>query len=128
MAFELKTVAVIGSGAFSVLLWRGIPFAVTCERTFEDVRPVIGNGVYRCKRDRYNKGGYETFEIIVPGHDRVLFHRGNTEQDSKACVLIAESFAQFEGSPGIADSKGGFAEFMKLAEGLDEFDLTVSGR
>lgn len=127
--FELKTVAVIAEGCFCAFLDpHGRPFAVTCERTFENNVPVIKAGTYRCKKSRYFKGGYDTFEILVPGHTRVLFHRGNTELDSEACVLVAENFTFFNGKAGIGDSKGGFAEFWALVSNLEEFDLVVSGR
>ena len=126
--FELKTVAQRPDGCFGVLLCEGRPFAVTCERTFENLRTVIGNGKFRCTRSRYHRGGYETFEIHVAGHSRVLFHRGNKETDSAACVLVAESFAVMEGDTAIADSRRGFDEFMVLATGHREFDLIVSGR
>lgn len=122
---ELKTVSVHESGCYSVLLNpQRIPFAVTLERTFENLRTVLQNGDHRCHRDKYHKGGYETFEIEVEGHDRVLFHIGNWEENSEGCVLIAESFDQL----GIKDSRGGFAEFMKILEGRDVFILRVSGR
>ena len=126
--FQLRTVAVRDEGCFSAICYQGRPFAVSLERTFADGRPVIGNGVYRCERTFFNRGGYATFEIMVPGHSRVLFHRGNVETDSEACILVAESFAMFNNIAGIADSKHGFEEFMALAGGLDEFDLEVSGR
>lgn len=126
--FELRTVAVRDDGAFGVLLFKGRPFAVTCERTFENNRIVIPPGVSRCKRDFYHAGGYRTYEIFVPGHSLVKFHKGNKELDSAACVLVAESFAEFNGKTFIADSKGGFEEFMRLADGVPGFDLLVSGR
>lgn len=127
--FSLVTVAVRADGCFSALLdSTGRPFAVTCERTFENNVPVIRNGVYRCVKTKYIKGGYPTFEIIVPGHTRVLFHRGNKETDSLACVLVGENFAMFDGVTGIADSKGGFDEFWNLVKNLDEFDLSVTNR
>jgi len=125
---ELKTVAKIEEGCFSVLLWDRKPFAVSVERTFPNLQTVIGAGTYRCHRDFYHHGGYETFEVLVPGHDRVLFHKGNKEVDSMACVCIAESFARMDGVTAIADSKHGFDEFMQLASGLDEFELKVTGR
>jgi hypothetical protein len=126
--FELKTLAVIAAGCFSGFLFRGTPFAVTLERTFDGDVPVIQNGVWRCKRDFYHAGGYPTFEIIVPDHTLVKFHKGNLERHSKACVLVGEQFAMFEWQPGIAQSGAGFDEFMRLAAGVSEFDLTVSGR
>ena len=124
---QLKTIAVRDDGCFSVLLWDGRPFAVSVERTFDD-RVVIGNGVYSCKRDFYHKGGYPTFEIYVVGHHRVLFHKGNLETHSEACIIVAESFGVLEGQTAVLDSAGGFNEFMRLAEGLDEFKMEVSGR
>lgn len=126
--FELKTIAIRNDGAFGVLLFQGRPFAVTCERTFENNRVVIPAGTLICKRTKYFRGGYDTYEIIVPGHSRVLFHKGNRETDSEACVLVAESFAEAAGQTLIADSKGGFEEFMRLANGVPEFSLSVVGR
>lgn len=125
---ELKTVAEREDGCFSVLLWDGRPFAVSVERTFEDGRAVIRDGVYRCVRSVYHKGGYPTFEIIVPGHDRVLFHKGNTEDNSLACVCVAESYGLLNGKTAVLDSAGGFGELMGLADGLDGFDMNVTGR
>jgi len=101
---------------------------VTVERTFDDLSTIIQAGAHRCRRDFYHHGGYETFEIIVPGHNRVLFHKGNKEVDSMACVCVAESFTRMDGVTAIADSKHGFEEFMNVTAGLEEFDLTVSGR
>ena len=102
--------------------------AVAVERTFEGGRTVIGNGVFTCKRDFYHKGGYPTFEIEVQGHDRVLFHKGNKETDSTACVIVAESFSVLDGVTAVGDSKGGFGEFMTLTAGVDEFEMEVTGR
>lgn len=115
-------------GCFSALLWDGVPFAVSVERTFEDGRPILGNGVYRCARDFYHKGGYWTFEIAIKGHSEVKFHKGNTELDSLGCPLVAESFGAINGLTAVLDSKGGFSELMLLADGLDEFEFEVTGR
>jgi len=125
---ELKTVALRSDGCFGVLLWDARPFAVTVERTFDDMSTVLRAMIYPCTRDFYHHGGYETFEIIVPGHERVLFHKGNLEIDSRACVCVAESFTRLDGVTAIADSAHGFEEFMHLTAGLAGFDLIVTGR
>jgi Family of unknown function (DUF5675) len=125
---ELKTVAVRDDGCFSVLLWDGRPFAVSVERTFDDGRPVIPAGVHRCTRSFFEHGQYPTFEITVEGHTRVLFHKGNREIDSKACVVVAESFGILHGVTAVLNSAGGFAEFMELTRGLPEFNMIVTGR
>jgi len=147
MNLELKTIAVRPDGAFSVVKWfdninqDGRPFAVSVERTFEDGKPVIGNGEFDCVRDFYHKGGYETFQIIVPGHDRVLFHKGAIEDHSLACVILGESFGglnvaakAYSGQAAAGDqtailgSSSAFEEFMRLTAGLQKFKMRVSGR
>lgn len=132
MKLTLKTIVKRDDGCFSVLCahdQQGLrPFAVTCERTFENLRTVIGLGTYKCKRTTYIKGGYPTFEIMIAGHSRVLFHRGNKEGDSEACVLVAESFTTLDNATAIGDSKGGFSEFWWLVKDLQEFDLEVTDR
>lgn len=125
---ELKTIAKREDGCFSAVLWDGRPFAVSVERTFDDLRVVIGNGRFLCKRSFYNHGQYWTYEIMVEGHSRVLFHKGNKETDSLACVVVAESFAMMDGVTAVGDSKHGFEEFMALTEGLSQFWMEVSGR
>lgn len=122
---QLRTVAILDEGCFGVLKWDGRPFAVSLERTFEDRRVVIPSGFALCKRSFYTKGGYPTFEITVAGHTRVLFHKGNVEEDSEACVIVAESFGQLHGQTAVLDSRGGFDEFMRLATGLQEFYMEV---
>lgn len=127
MTFELKRVAVLNDGAFGVLMHNGIPFAVTLERTYEPGNTIkIGSGFHECNRSRYNKGGYDTFEVTVPGHERILFHKGNTELHAEGCILVAESFSTFGDKPGVAMSAEGFTEFMRRANGIDSFTLEVT--
>ena len=128
MSLHLKTVAVRPDGCYSVLLWDGKPFAVSVERTFENNRVVIGNGTFKCLKSYYHKGNYSTFEIIVPGHTRVLFHKGNLETDSEGCVIVGESFGVLTGKTAILNSRGGFEELMALTDELVEFNMEVSGR
>ena len=125
---ELKTIAIREDGCFSVLLWNKRPFAVSVERTFDSGHPIISEGMYQCRRDFYHKGGYETFEIIIQGHDRVLFHKGNTETDSIGCVCIAEKFGSLNRKLAVLESKEGFDEFMQLTAGLDSFNMEVTER
>lgn len=122
---ELVIVKTRDAGRFGVLVEDDdFPRLVTLERTFENNRVVIPEGVWPCTRTIYYKRGYPTFEIHVPGHDRVLFHRGNTEDDSRGCILVGRRF----GGGGILESALGFAEFMEARNGVDAFDLRVIDR
>jgi hypothetical protein len=131
---ELSTVAIRTDGCFSVLLWDGRPFAVSVERTFElgesshGKRIVIPAGLALCTRTLYHRGNYATFEISVAGHSRVLFHKGNLEDHSEACVIVAESFGELKGKTAVLDSRGGFNEFMSLTAGLQQFYMNVTHR
>ncbi len=126
--FVLVRVAVLPEGAFGVLKHAGLPFAVTLEHTY----PLAGNlqivkvplGRHRCIPTWFQRGAYRTFEVLVEGHSRLLFHRGNLEADADGCVLVAESFDLLRGQPGILSSSNGFAEFMRRA-GSHAFDLDV---
>jgi hypothetical protein len=126
----LKRIALVPAGAFGVLLAEGVPFAVTLERSFaregkDDAK--IPVGTWPCKRTVYLRGGYQTFEVFVPGHTRLLFHRGNVETDSEGCILVGESFHEFgRGRPGIGQSAAGFAEFMARMGDEEKFNLVVT--
>lgn len=115
-------------GAFGVLKHLGVPIAVTLEHAYEqpgEPSVKIPPGVHRCTRTWFNRGGYWTYEIHVIGHDRLLFHKGNTAADSDGCVMVAESFEPISGVPGIAQSAHGFDEFMTRAAAALEFFLEV---
>jgi hypothetical protein len=135
--FTLTYVAIVEAGAFGVLAFGGVPFAVTLARTYPE-RPApccyvaasgqavkLPPGRYRCTRTVYHKYGYATFEIHIPGHERVLFHVGNLEDDSDGCVLVGERFDDFNPAPGIGESRAGFKQFMIRAADLQAFTLEV---
>lgn len=86
---------------------------------------VIPEGKNKCKKSFYHHGGYPTFEILVPKHGEVLFHKGNKKSDSKACVLVAEKFSFFDNAVGVAESKEGFEEFWNLYKEFDEITFEV---
>jgi hypothetical protein len=113
-------------GAFGIMFdFAGIPFAVTLERTFEDGKTIIPPGIHDCHKTKYITGGYDTFEIEVPGHSRILFHKLNTENQSKGCIGIGEKFEDFNGTPGIAESKQGFEQFWQRYGKYDKIYLDI---
>lgn len=113
-------------GAFGILFDEAeYPFAVSLEHTFEDGKPLLPAGVYICSKSWYIKGGYDTFEIPLVGHDRILFHKANTEKDLRGCIGVGDEWADFSGQHGIADSTKGFGKFWSKYGKFDKIRLEI---
>lgn len=108
-------------GIFGVLDIDGKPFAVCLENS----KLHIPKGEYECFRSYYNAGKYETFEIPVPNRTHILFHKGNVDENSKGCLLVAESFGILNGKVAVISSKEGFGEFMDYLSGENKFKLVI---
>lgn len=76
---------------------------------------VVGEGLLRMIE-------FETFMITgVDGHQNLLFHWGNKNDDSEGCVLCGAYRAGDE----IMNSRYTFQRFMQLQYGVNQFDLEV---
>jgi len=127
--FILLRVAVRPEGAFGVLLQDGLPVCLTLERTYESPEGLqltkIPTGRWPCRKTVYYAGGYETFEILVPGHERLLFHRGNLELESDGCVLLGRELGTLHGQPAVLRSLDAYLDFMRRTWNRDAFSLEV---
>ena len=128
MILYLIRVGQSARGTFGVLRFGAVPFVLTLERPWQDNEPnlsCIPPGRYRCGRVRSPKFG-ETFEVQnVPNRSHVLFHRGNTTDDTQGCILVGEEFSGTWEKPMIVSSQRGFLELMTLLEGVNTFELQV---
>ncbi len=135
---ELLRIAVTPEGAFGVLLAEGLPTLptglVSLERTYPLCPEVprgsqlvkIPGGRYVCSRTTYHAGGYETYEVTgVPGCSRILFHKGNVEDDSEGCILLGQRFGLIRGYPGVLESAIAHGVFMRLMHDRPSFDLLM---
>ncbi len=92
--------------------------------------PKLPIGTYTCVRGqhRLHSGPIETFEITgVLGHSGVLFHYGNTQQDSDGCVIVGQAVVDDpqSGVQMVTNSRTTFMKLMELESERDEFQLTV---
>lgn len=115
-------------GTFGVLRYGQVPFALTCERPWvnnETSVSCIPTGRYLCTRIRSPHFG-ETFEVTgVPGRTHILFHKGNTTDDTEGCILVAEEFSGTFDRPIVVSSQRGFGELMELLKDVNEFTLYI---
>jgi len=120
-----------------VALWNGVPFCLTLERPWLDNKSSIScipTGTYHCLRCS-NSPDYafgnspqfgDTFQVYqVPGRSKILFHKGNIDDDTHGCILLGEQYQPLGDESAILSSKAAFNEFKKLTNGLDEFILIV---
>jgi len=81
---------------------------------------------------------YGVLEIMnVPNFDAVLFHTGNTDKDSSACVLIADNANNNSAAPGyVSNSMDAYSRFVtavgfwldkneKIILEINNFDIDV---
>ncbi len=85
----------------------------------------IPAGRYTCKRVLSPKFG-DTFEIVnVPGRSHILFHAGNTNLDTRGCVILGSSFGEVAGLPAVLGSRDAYHRFIKRLHNVDVFTLDI---
>ena len=95
--------------------------------TMERDDTFLKQGQYHCQRFHGAKYA-DTFEICVPGHTAVLFHPGNTEDDSQGCVLTGQKVGYVSGKRAVLESKVAFEQFMARMGDDQCFKLFIEDR
>lgn len=126
---QIKRVAYTIDGTFGVLLDGNTPFALTLEEVWlNNVRNIscIPKGEYICKRVNTPKHG-EVFQVMdVPNRTAILFHKGNTIEDTEGCILVGEQFEPINGKMAVIHSGKGYGEFMTRLKDESGFRLTIT--
>lgn len=118
------------NGTFGALLIDGVLFSWTLEP------PDLGNvqkrscipvGSYLCRR--YSSAKYpDTFEVTgVPGRTAILFHSGNTDDNTEGCILLGETLGKLRDARAILNSGATFRRFLAALASEDEARLRVRG-
>jgi len=115
-------------GVRGVLTLNNDPVCLTLERPSLHNQPnvsCIPPDIYLCKRVESPRHG-ETFQLLnVPGRTNILFHKGNTKDDSLGCVLLGSEFGKLKGQSAILESSKAFHNFMASLEGVDSFPIQI---
>lgn len=126
-SLRLRRFAYTPFGTFGDMTITGIPFNIekprprlcyTLEPNWKHNEPFVSCipcGTYELQAKRYNKGGYDTFEIMdVPGRDNVLIHIGNDITDTQGCPLVGSNLGWLNGKRwGVIQSADAFGLFKQ---------------
>ena len=84
----------------------------------------IPEGIYICEMGRYNKGGYDAYELKnVPDRTHIKIHKGNYPQDVLGCILLGMS-RDIE-RPAVWSSGHAYTSFMEQMKGITRFKLHI---
>jgi len=116
-------------GTFGVLKINKETFCVTIEPPDTENKPrksCIPSGQYSCVRYKSPTFG-ETFMVEdVPNRSAILFHAGNTRNDTAGCIIIGQYFGKLREMRAILNSGKTFKHFMGTLDGEERFHLTIS--
>lgn len=126
---RLKRITEIEDGTFGILFDESVPFCLSLERKWlnnKSGESCIPKGEYICEKVESPKFG-QTYEVkSVPGRSEILFHKGNLQEDSHGCIIVAEKFGELDGKIAILSSGEAFSEFLEKLHGENEFKLIVT--
>tara|TARA_A100001515_G_C4546036_1_gene201831 strand:- start:208 stop:612 length:405 start_codon:yes stop_codon:yes gene_type:complete len=94
--------------------------------TIENSATLIPEGLHPCAKDYYHRGDYPTFEIIVEGRDRLLFHAANYANELEGCIAPGKDRGETEdGRLAVWNSKKAFNEFWEIVKDEESFLLLI---
>ena len=117
------------AGMFGVLIVDERPLCVTLENPWLDNQVGIScvpPGTYHCERiDSPNFG--DTFMLEhVPDRSHILFHHGNTEPDTRGCILLGQYYGLLGRTPAVLNSRATRRLFMDKLVETNSFTLEIS--
>lgn len=124
----LKRVSHTAEGTCGVLLFNQFPIIVTLENPWlENIRSFscIPPGQYVCKPYSSNRFPI-TFQVMdVPKRSCIIFHKGNTIEDTRGCILTGSKFGTLKNKLAVLESRRAFKIFTELVSSWDSFLLNV---
>ena len=126
--FELIRIEKAKDVTYSILRVDGKTCCMILERPWLNNKKgvsCIPDGIYVCKRVLSPKFK-DTFEVIsVPHRTEILFHKGNTIDDTEGCLLFGMGMGVLNGKRSVINSRVARNKFMKLMEGEKYFPLQI---
>lgn len=125
---RLVRVGEADGATFGVLLRNGKPEFVTLEEPWRDNQRSIScipTGAYIVKPVKSPRFG-NTYEVTkVPDRSHILFHAGNTLNDTQGCILLGMQYGKIDGKSAIVRSKDAFGLFLNNLLGQNDIVLEI---
>lgn len=106
-------------GTFGVLLIDEKAYCVTLELPDANNRNRVSNippGVYQCEKTISQKFGQVVHVKDVPGRTGILFHPGNTTDDTLGCILLGQYFGKLRTKRAVLNSGETFKHFLNKVQ------------
>ena len=95
--------------------------------TIENPNTLIEPGEYTCVRDFFHRGNYPTFEIIVEGRDRLLFHAANYADQLEGCIAPGISRGwKDDTTPAVWQSRIAFNQYFEANVDVNKHVLIIT--
>lgn len=128
MILELIRLFESEQGTVGALKINKIPFCVTLEPADRlnaisiSSIPAQQYDVHRTVSPKYG----DCFEVAaVPGRTNILFHPGNTKDNTEGCILLAQHWGKLGGELAVLNSGSTYRKFMAMMETKTFLHLTI---
>lgn len=107
------------------------PLCLTLEDPWRNNRvgeSCVPAGLYHCYRYPSRNFGFTFVLRNVPGRTGILFHWGNTQADTRGCILVGRAFGAMDDRMDIEFSLKAFNALMHFLSHVDTFNLLIEDR
>ncbi len=89
----------------------------------------IPEGLYLIKYGRYNRGGYDAYELNnVRDRTLIKIHVANTSSDVFGCIGLGDSISRLNDSLGVLNSQDAYDRWMSVMDKVARAYLSISWR
>jgi hypothetical protein len=81
---------------------------------------------YICEKVVSRKYGTTFLVLNVPNRSSILFHPGNTIDDTKGCILLGKHPSKLRGKRAVLNSGFTFKQFIHEMKEVNQFHLTIT--
>lgn len=118
MNIEIVRIREDDHATYGVMLLGGLPYYSTLENRWLDNqvgRSCIPSGTYNALRHVSPKFGDTLHLQDVPGRSEIIFHIGNSDENTRGCILVGSQFGYLWGRKkhGILRSKVAMDDFRR---------------